>query len=267
MTRCLTLSLGIFALMLAGTSVRADVNDKVKSMTSPKDSKEFAMKAAEGGMLEVKLSQLAQQKSQSQEIKQLAQKLEQDHTQANNQLMAVAKQKNINLPSDLKGECQEHYQAFQQLEGKDFDNAYLLFNVKDHLKDIMMFQKESQNGTDPDIKQWATQTLPHLQQHASHIKTVAQAAGLPMDALAGMDHGSHGDSARPAGSRIEGSGTTGSGRTGSGASDSGTSGTSGRTGTSGSGTSGSGTSGSGTSGSGTSGTSGTSGSGTSGGSK
>src|SRR3954466_15687288 len=106
MTRCLTPVVIVFATMLA-SSVRADVNDKVQEMQSPKDSKEFAMKAAEGGMLEVKLSQLAQQKADDQQIKDLAKQLEQDHTQANNQLMAVAKQKNINLPSDLKGEAKE----------------------------------------------------------------------------------------------------------------------------------------------------------------
>jgi predicted outer membrane protein len=156
-------------------------------------------------MLEVKLSQLAQQKAQSQEVKDLAKMLEQDHTQANNQLMAVAKQKNIDLPSDLKGEPKEVYEAFQKLEGSDFDNAYLLFNIKDHLKDIMMFQKEAQKGTDPEIKQWAAQTLPHLQKHASHINTVAQASGVPMDVLAGT--GQQGEGARPAGSKIQPSDT------------------------------------------------------------
>jgi len=201
MTRCLTLTMASVALLCAGTLSRADVNDKVKEMQSPTDSKAFAMKAAEGGMLEVKLSQLAQQKAQSQQVKDLAKMLEQDHTQANNQLMAVAKQKNIDLPSDLKGEAQETYEAFQKLEGSDFDNAYLLFNVKDHLKDIKMFQKESQKGTDPEIKQWAAQTLPHLQKHAQHINTVAQASGLPMDVLAGT--GQQGEGARPAGSRIQ----------------------------------------------------------------
>jgi predicted outer membrane protein len=227
MTRCLTAALSIFALMIVTSSVSADVQDKVKEMRSPADSKQFAMKAAEGGMLEVKLAQLAQQKSQSQEVKQLAQKIEQDHTQANQQLMQVAKQKNIDLPTDLKGENQETYQAFQQLEGKDFDNAFLLHNVKDHLKDIMMFQKEAQNGTDQDIKQWATMTLPKLQQHAQHIRTVAQSAGMPIDALAGG--GMAGDAARTAGSRIQGAGSsdTGTGTTGSrgNSSSSGTSGT------------------------------------------
>jgi putative membrane protein len=235
MTRCLTASLGIFALMLAAAPAGADVKDKVKSMQSPADSKGFAQKAAEGGMLEVKLSQLAQQKSQDQQVKDLAKQLEQDHTQANQQLMQIAKQKNIDLPNDLKGECAETYQAFQQLDGKDFDNAFILHNVKDHLKDIMMFQKEAQNGTDQEIKQFASQTLPKLQQHARHIATVAQAAGLPVDTLAAG--GGH-DTAQPAGSRIGGSSDTGTGT--------GTSGTRSGTGTSGTGTSGTGTGTSGT---------------------
>ena len=224
MTRCLTTTLGIAALMVLSPLTRADVAEKVKEMQSPADSKQFATKAAEGGMLEVKLSQLAQQKTQDPQIKSLAQQLEQDHTQANQQLMAIAKPKNIDLPNDLKGEASECYQAFQKLDGKDFDNAYLLHNVKDHLKDIMMFQKESEKGTDQEIKQWASQTLPHLREHAAHINKVAQSAGLPMEALAGnMTHESHGDHAQPAGSKIPGSSTdTNSSRTGtsSGTSDS-----------------------------------------------
>jgi putative membrane protein len=238
MKSCLTATLSILALMIVTPSVRADVQDKVKEMQSPADSKQFAMKAAEGGMLEVKLAQLAQQKSQSQEVKQLAQQLEQDHAQANQQLMKVAKQKNIELPTELKGECQETYQAFQQLQGNDFDNAFLLHNVKDHLKDIMMFQKEAQKGTDQEIRQWAAQCLPKLQQHAQHIRTVAQSAGLPIDVLAGGNMAR--DAARTAGSRIQGAGSsdrssdTGTGTSGStgsrgNSSGSGASGTSGGT--------------------------------------
>ena len=240
MTRCLTAALGIFTLMImASPAARADVQSKVKEMQSPADSKQFAMKAAEGGMLEVKLAQLAQQKSQSNDVKELARQLEQDHTQANQQLMQVAKQKNIDLPKDLQGECQETYQAFQQLQGSDFDNAFLLYNVKDHLADIMMFQKEAKSGTDQDIRQWAAQTLPKLQQHAQHIRTVAQAAGMPIDVLAGGNMAN--DAARTAGSRIQGAGSsssdhnsgtgTGTGATGSrgNSSSSGAGGTSGGT--------------------------------------
>jgi putative membrane protein len=209
MTRCLTLTMSVFALMCFGTIVRADVNEKVKACTSPKDSKEFAMKAAEGGMLEVKLSQLAEQKATSAEVKELAKRIERDHTAGNDELMAVAKQKNIMLPMDLRGECQETYEAFQKLEGQDFDNAYVLFLVKDHLKDIMMFQKEASNGTDADIKQWAAKTLPTLREHTGKVSMVAQGLGFPIDALANAGNG---NGARPAHARIPGSETGTNGR-------------------------------------------------------
>ena len=61
MTRCLTATLSIFALMILTAPLRADVKGKVEGMQSPADSKQFAMKAAEGNMLEIKLAQLAQQ--------------------------------------------------------------------------------------------------------------------------------------------------------------------------------------------------------------
>jgi putative membrane protein len=195
-----SLSLGILGLVLAAPSLRADVKDKVKAMQSPADSKQFAMKAAEAGLFEVKLAQLAQQKSQDPKIKELARALERDHQMANDQLAQLAKQKNVDLPNEITGECTETYQAFQQLDGRDFENAYLLCNVTGHLKGIAMFQKEAQSGTDPDVKMWAGQTLPKLQQHARHIATVAQAEGLPVDALAVI---STQDTVRPAASRIE----------------------------------------------------------------
>ena len=117
---------------------------KVKAMQAPKDSKEFAMKAAEGGMLEVKLSQLAQQKSQSQDIKRFAQQLEQDHSRANQELMAAAKQKNIDLPTDLKGECAETYQAFQVWEIFSLAQAFTPWNEKSKFV-LASFRSQSEN--------------------------------------------------------------------------------------------------------------------------
>ena len=198
MSRCLTISLSVLSLFALGTMARADVNDKVKMMQGPTDSKGFAVKAGESGLYEVKLAQLAQQKASSNEVKELAKQLEQQHTAANNELAALAKQKNITLPTQLSGECDEAYQAFQKLDGPAFDSAYLMCNIMNHLGGIMTFQNEARNGTDPDIKAWAAKTLPVLRQHAGHIGTVAQSAGIPIDLLSGRE------GARPAGSKVEG---------------------------------------------------------------
>jgi putative membrane protein len=194
------------ALTLPTWFARADHNDMAKDMQSPKDSKEFAMKAAEGGMMEVQLSQLAQEKAQSSQVKELAQRMVQDHQKANQQLMEVCKQKGINLSTDLDSHQKDMLQAFKQLNGKDFDCAYVLFNIKDHLKDMMMYEKEAQSGTDQEIKQFATQTVPILREHAMLTGRTAMALGIPVDALtggSGTATGTRTETAQPAGSRQE----------------------------------------------------------------
>lgn len=204
MSRCLTLTVSVLALMVLSPLAFADVNEMVKEWQGPRDSKEFAAKAAEGNMFEIKTAQLVEQKATSQEVKDLAKKIEQDHTMANNELMALAKQKNITLPTTLQGECQEKYQTLEKLDGKTFDDAYVFFMIGDHLKDIMAFNKEANHGTDADIKQWASKTLPNLRDHLSRTGAVAQSLGFPIDVLAS----GHGENARPAGSRIQGTNDT-----------------------------------------------------------
>lgn len=198
MSRCLSFTLGVFALILFSTVARADVNDIVKEWQGPADSKDFAMRAAEGGTFEVQAAQLAQQKASSADVKRLAQKIQQDHTTANNELTALAKQKNITLPTTLKGQCEEKLQALQKLDGATFDQAYVACMLMDHLKDIMMFDKESKGGTDGDVKQWASKCVPTLREHLTQTASVAQSLGFPIDAI----NSARGEGARPAGSRI-----------------------------------------------------------------
>src|SRR5687768_3745722 len=197
MTRCLTVA----ALLVCGSVAfaQADRNrdrdqgqgggitaqDLAKAMTPPADSKEFATRAAAGNLFEIRLSELAQQKAQSQEIKSLAQQLKQDHQQAQDQLKQAAQQANVQISEDLPKMKQVKLDAFQQLEGKAFDNAYAMCQVESHLHSIAMYQNESQNGSDEKIKQYATQALPKLKQHAGHIGRVAQGMQIPVQALAG----------------------------------------------------------------------------------
>jgi putative membrane protein len=214
MTRCLTAA----ALVLCGTVAfaQADRNrdrdqagqgitaqDLAKAMTPPADSKEFAMRAAAGNLFEIRLSELAQQKAQSQEVKQLAQQLKQDHQRAQDQLKQAAQQAGANISEDLPKAKQVVLDAFQQLEGKAFDNAYTMCQVEGHLHSIMMYQNESQNGSDQQIKQYATQALPKLKQHAGQIVRVAQSMQIPVEVLATGGPGA-GDTARPAGGTIRG---------------------------------------------------------------
>jgi len=207
MTRCLT-TVASLALLFGASSVCAKenaslVDQKVAEMTPPADSKGFAMKAAESGTCEVKLAQLAQKKTQNSQVRELAAMLEKDHSQANTELSDLAKTKNIALSTDIPSDKQATLDAFGRLEGAAFDNAFLLHNIKGHLAGVMMFRREADAGTDPDMKAWAAKTLPTLQRHSGHIATVAQAQQIPVDVLATGNRASI-DSAVPAGARIPG---------------------------------------------------------------
>ena len=126
---------------------------------------EFAKKAAGGGMAEVKLGQLAQDKAKNDQVKQFGQRMVDDHSKANDKLKTIAQQKNIDLPQDLPEDAQQTYDELQNKSGQEFDQAYMDHMVKDHKKDIDLFQKEAQSGQDQDLKQFAEQTLPTLQEH------------------------------------------------------------------------------------------------------
>jgi putative membrane protein len=126
---------------------------------------EFATKAAEGGLMEVQLGELAQQQAASQEVQQFGQRMVEDHGQANDQLLQIGQQKGIELPQDLSDEAQQLYDELHQKSGEEFDQAYMDEMVSDHEKDIEAFEQYVSSGQDPDLVGFAEQTLPTLKEH------------------------------------------------------------------------------------------------------
>ena len=125
----------------------------------------FVMKAAEGGTAEVQMAQLAQSKTTNQAVKDLANKLIADHTKANDNLKPIATKDNITWPTGMSAKEQAEYNKLQALSGAEFDRAYVNNEIKDHKQDISEFQKEADHGTNPEVKSWAAQNLPALQEH------------------------------------------------------------------------------------------------------
>lgn len=131
---------------------------------SPQE-RSFVRDAAIGGKAEVQLGQLAEQNAQSEQVKQFGQKMVQDHSRANQQLEQIASQKGIQLPQQPDAEHMKEYDRLSKMRGAEFDRAYMQHMVRDHDKDVKEFEKEAQNGKDPEIRNFAQQTLPTLQQH------------------------------------------------------------------------------------------------------
>jgi putative membrane protein len=154
-------------------------------MTGAMNSKDrdFLMDAAMGGLMEVELGRLAAQQGSSDAVKQFGQKMVDDHSQANTELMTLATSKGITLPTAIDEKHREQVTKLSAMSGADFDRAYAKMMLKDHEKDVSEFQKQSTKGTDPDVKAFASKTLPTLQQHLTMVR-----------ALPGNERGSGGNS-------------------------------------------------------------------------
>ena len=147
-----------------------------KKMMKAGDST-FAMKAAQGGMAEVKMGQLAADKATNPDVKAFGQQMVDDHTKANNDLKSVAQAENMTLPTDVNAKQQAMYDRLSKMSGPAFDKMYVNGMVKDHVEDVRDFQKEATAGQDPQVKNFASTTLPVLQGHLSKIKGIQSSMG------------------------------------------------------------------------------------------
>ena len=154
------------ASQLASWTMAAEHHSKTQGQSTSNLSKKevnFINDAAEGGLMEVRMGELAQQKGQSADVKSLGQRLVTDHQKANDELKQLASNKGVSVPSQLPP---KHEKMIEKLSSaSDFDKEFKTMTVKDHKKDIKEFERLSKSAEDADLKSWATKTLPTLQEH------------------------------------------------------------------------------------------------------
>ena len=137
----------------------------------------FAKEAAQGGMAEVKLGQLAEEKGSSDSVKSFGKRMVDDHSKAGDKLKEVASRESITLPTDISAKDQATYDRLSKLNGAWFDRAYARDMVKDHETDVAAFQKEANAGKDDSLKSFASETLPTLQDHLKQAKEMMKSVG------------------------------------------------------------------------------------------
>lgn len=153
------------ARTMDSTAVSGTPTTPVVSVSVSKEDAKFVVDAAAGGMEEVQLGQLAQQKAMAQDVKAFGAMMERDHSKAGDDLTALAKTKNIVLPPALSPDMQKTADKLQKKNGRDFDKDYISMMVDDHKKDIKEFENESKNGADADIRAFAESSLHMLRKH------------------------------------------------------------------------------------------------------
>ena len=169
-----TLGAAVAALPLTALAqMSAKPSPSAAGGTTPAADSKFVRAAAEGGMAEVELGKLATEKASSEEVKKFGERMVNDHTKANDQLKQVAENKGIQLPDKLSPKDQMTKEHLSKLSGEQFDKAYMNDMVKDHTQDVADFKRESNSGTDADVKNFAATTLPTIEDHLKQAKEIA----------------------------------------------------------------------------------------------
>ncbi len=132
----------------------------------------FIEKATAGGMLEVELGKIAQQKASNSEVKRFGQKMSGDHARANSELEKIAVNRGVPVPSALPDEKRADVDRLAGLSGEQFDREYMKFMVADHQQDVAEFRKASTTSGDPEVKRFAAKTLPVLEEHLKMAEKV-----------------------------------------------------------------------------------------------
>lgn len=140
--------------------------------TSNAPDGDFMLEAASGGLMEVELGKYASTNAASSRVKEFGRMMVTDHTKANTKLKAIAGKKNVTLPTAPTGPHQTHISDLTAKKGADFDKDYVDMMVEDHKEDVSKFQDEAKNGKDPEVKAFASTTLPVLQKHLKSIQAI-----------------------------------------------------------------------------------------------
>ena len=148
------------------------INDSTNVVSS--DANDFITEAADGGMMEVQLGQMAMQKGVNKGVKDFGKMMVDDHTKANDELKQIAQQGGIAIPQTLSDKHKKDVDDLGQKTGKDFDKAYMDLMVSDHKDDIDEFKKAADNNDIKDmaIRNFASKTVPTLQMHLDKAQAI-----------------------------------------------------------------------------------------------
>jgi putative membrane protein len=154
---------------------RAEEQNEATLRDSMEDDAEFAVAAADGGMFEVQLGELAQKNGSSPRVKEFGKMMATDHAKVNDELKNMAAQKNITLPTTLSADKQDTYNKLAKKTGREFDRDYADLMVKEHRRDIDKFREIADDGKDAEIKAWATGKVAALEAHLQKAQAMQDA--------------------------------------------------------------------------------------------
>jgi putative membrane protein len=137
------------------------------------EDQQFLTKAIQAGMAEVQLSELALEKTQNEQVRGFAERMVEEHTAANEQLMNLAESAGMTPPTEMDQQHQTEHEQLSQLSGEEFDRQYMQGQVRDHQAAVELYSTEASQPSGP-VDQLAEQLLPTLQEHLEMAQQISQ---------------------------------------------------------------------------------------------
>ncbi|SCL70835.1 DUF4142 domain-containing protein [Micromonospora chersina] len=198
------------ALVLVGLAPAAAA--QAAAQPSTQDS-QYLQAVHQVNLFEITAGNLAQQKGQNQQVKDLGKMFVTDHTQLDQTVQSTAQQLNVQLPSDPTADQQKVLDRLNNLSGAEFDKAWVTAQLAGHVQAIQATQTEISQGSEQSVVQIAQDALPVLQAHYDALVALAQTLGVPVPQTSGSGTPSPGgtgtESPAPGGTESPAPGGTG----------------------------------------------------------
>jgi putative membrane protein len=138
----------------------------------------FITNAAAANFAEIETAKMMEQKSKDPGVKDFAKRMVTDHTQASQSLASVAQMVGVTLPATLRADDRAQQDELKKLSGAKLNKTYLRDELGGHKQVISAFESEIEHGQDQAAKNYASQTLPTLQDHIRIAEDVAGKMGM-----------------------------------------------------------------------------------------
>jgi putative membrane protein len=145
-----------------------DTSNRTGTALAEKDA-QFLMDVAASNMAEIKMAQLAQNKGNSQDVKDIAKMLETDHSAVLSEVRSFSSNRSVTLPAEEKADAKDHYNTLNGKTGKEFDKDWCEHMIDGHKKSIAKFESAQTDLNDADLKTWVSNTLPKLRTHLDKL--------------------------------------------------------------------------------------------------
>jgi putative membrane protein len=178
MTRLAILAAAALALLspaLAQTPAQPAQTQKPSAMTE-----KFVKNAAMTDMFEIQTGQMVGQKVENGDYKQFAQMIVDDHTKSSAKLKSIAgSMSGVTIPQSLDNEHQQKMSKLQSASGARLENQFRAAQVQGHRQAIKLYENYASKGDNPELKQFAQETLPTLKKHLRMAEALPKGGKAP----------------------------------------------------------------------------------------